>query len=80
MQATDASLTVNAIDLVVDAGYGGTQKVQLSDVFVNGSEYVPGTVGPTVPDTGWVNTNSAPAWIYLHKTTSVNPTRSMRAL
>ena len=44
----DASATVSEVDLVVDAGFAGTQRVQLSDVQItdNGStsEYVPGTV------------------------------------
>jgi hypothetical protein len=66
---------IASVSLVVDAGWKLTQEVSLTDVNVtiggNSSEYVPGTVSST-SDTGWVSTNSAPAWIYLHKTSGVS--------
>ena len=81
VNATDASLPVSEIDLVVDAGYAGTQQVQLSDVQIidNGatSEYVPGTIaGSTTSSTTTgplVTDNSTPAWISITKTSGATP-------
>jgi hypothetical protein len=71
VNASDASVTVSEIDLVVDAGYGGTQKVQLSDVQItasgNTSEYVPGTVPGSTSTTDsvgpWSSTTSPAMYI-----------------
>lgn len=68
---TVANEPVSEIDLVVDAGYAGTQKVQLSDVQItaNGtsSEYVPGTVSGSSSSADsfgpWSNTTSPKMYI-----------------
>jgi hypothetical protein len=77
----DPSATVSQIDLVVDAGYTGTQRVQLSDVQItdNGatSEYVPGTIAgstsTSTTSTPWVNDTTDPAWVYLNEVNGATP-------
>jgi hypothetical protein len=72
---------VSEIDLVVDAGYAGTQKVQLSDVSItangNTSEYVPGTVtGSTSSsdsDGPWSNTTAPAMYIDVAQTSGGTP-------
>jgi hypothetical protein len=75
------SQPVSSVSLVVDAGWGGTQKVQLTDVQVNEttglSEYVPGTVtsggGSPVcaPDT------TDNFWLYLSKKSGAAPAQQI---
>jgi hypothetical protein len=81
VNASDASLPVSEIDLVVDAGFAGTQQVQLSDVQITDqgvtSEYVPGSIaGGTTTSTvtgPLVTDNSAPAWISITKFNGATP-------
>ena len=77
VNASDAAATVSEIDLVVDAGYGGTQKVHLSDVFINSSEYVPGTVTgsstSTTTDGPWTTTTTPSMYIDIAKGSSSDP-------
>jgi hypothetical protein len=76
VNASDASATVSEIDLVVDAGYAGTQQVNLTDVQITDnagtSEYVPGTVpGSTSTSDSvgpWTSTTTPNMYIDVVKT------------
>lgn len=81
LTAADGSATVSRIDLVVDAGYAGTQTVQLSDVTIGTgagtSEYVPGTVAGSSSSTDssgpWSSTTTAPMYIDVVQGTATAP-------
>jgi hypothetical protein len=77
VNASDATLNVTGIDLVVDGGWAGTQKVQLSDVSINNSEYVPGKVlgsTSTTYDLGpWTSTTSPSMHIDVVQTSGQAP-------
>jgi hypothetical protein len=78
---TVANEPVSEIDLVVDAGYAGSQKVQLADVQVtaNGStsEYVPGTVPGSTSTSdsvgAWTSTTTPPMYIDVVQTSGSAP-------
>jgi hypothetical protein len=78
---TVANEPVSEIDLVVDAGYAGTQAVQLSDVSItaNGStsEYVPGTVAGSSSSSDslgpWSNTTAPAMYIDVNRTSGADP-------
>jgi hypothetical protein len=77
VNAADASATVSEIDLVVDAGYGGSQKVRFSDVSVNDSDYVPGTIPGSVTSADslgpWSSTTSPAMYIDIVKGNANDP-------
>jgi hypothetical protein len=78
---TVANETVSEIDLVVDAGYAGTQQVALSDVQITGNgstgEYVPGTVPGSTSTThslsSWTATTSPAMYIDVVKGNASDP-------
>lgn len=78
---TVANEPVSAIILVVDAGYAGTQQVQLSDVSIAGtgfsSGYVPGTVAGSTSSTDslgpWSNTTTPAMYIDVVQDTGSAP-------